>query len=341
VPLRGCVLAGYWADVAFTTSQHPLLIDTGSSTLAIDDRLCQGCASSRTAYTPGGFAIDQLEKGSELFGDGLSLSGEIYNDVVSLGTAPLPAISMNLLDVTAQSESFPRDPCSFGQGTYEGVLGLGPTSLAVAGTDAIADEMAASGLPDVFAFRVCQPLGGQLWLGGFGDSAASGLTQFTPLSTGTGYLVTMSDLSLDGQSMSDAMGPALVDTAAGVTSVPASVMTNLASIIATNPGTKDFLPGTWFTDGVCVQATPDQVSSLPPITLTFPGMNGAGSISVSLSADESYLVPTILGGTRFYCPGFAQGSSGTILGLSILRNWTVIFDRTGGRLGFAPPGLCM
>jgi hypothetical protein len=89
--------------------------------------------------------------------------------------------------------------------------------------------------------------------------------------------------------------------------------------------------------------TSDQLDAqLPALTLTFPDGNG-GTFALTMKPTQSYIPPTLSGGTTFYCSGLFQNmatTTGTIFGTSAMLGSLVIFDIDGHRIGFAPQSYC-
>jgi hypothetical protein len=76
---------------------------------------------------------------------------------------------------------------------------------------------------------------------------------------------------------------------------------------------------------------------LPKLTVMLDG------VTLTLNAIDSYLqAVTDTDGTQYYCTGIlsAAEEGQTILGYSIMNQYTVVFDRANSRIGWAPSLHC-
>ncbi|HLK10367.1 MAG TPA: pepsin-like aspartic protease [Candidatus Binatia bacterium] len=350
LPLAGCASAGYTAGVTLGGSQtFALVIDSGSTTLAVASAQCAQCAGLSPLYSPGPTAADTGLTTASTYGDGSSWSGHVFDDLVAASTAP--SVRMAFAAIDAQSSFFVPAQCTFVPvpNSSQGILGLGGPGLAATGTDAYVTTLAASAVPDTFAVQLCG-VGGRLWLGGYDPAAATAPPKYTPLvATSPYYAVTVSDLLLGGTSLgfgAATFGDTLVDTGTTQLLVPASVYTALTTAVAgTAVFQQNFGSASWFGAGTCnkpaqhlTKAQLDQM--LPALTLAFPTGTPGTTFSVTLPATDSYLLQqddTL--GQAYYCPGIGA-STLTILGANALHTLLTVFDPAGSRIGFAPQQGC-
>jgi uncharacterized protein YjdB len=341
VPLQGCTDYGYWGPVTLGGNQtFELFMDPGSSTLAVAASNCPTCTGIAPLFTPSAPATDLGHTTSAEYGDGSSWSGEAYEDTVAPGGSASGSVSMAFAAITSQSSFFSQEPCGASQGSYEGILGLGPSDLTAPFTDAYMSKVTAAGVSDVFAFEMC-PLGGQFWLGGFDASAATAPPSYMPMMSNGYYNVSLEDVQIGAYDYASAGGApiaGIVDLGTTVTQLPVGVYNAIVGVLEGNPTFEALFPGTAFQGGSCETATAAQLAALPPLTMVFPSTTG-GTFAIPLSAQQSYLTTVTQGSTTFYCPGI-QGSEMPIFGVSTSWSQLIVFDVQNGRLGLAPHNAC-
>jgi hypothetical protein len=354
VPLEACVPLIYTASVAIGSQTFQLSIDTGSTTLGVASNKCTNC-NVNPVYTPGSTAVDQMKTATSQYGSG-SWTAEVYED--SVGFTSDPTVPLKFAAITTQSNFFGPVMCNSGGG-YQGIIGLDRAKSELPGTDAFFDQfVAVKGIPNVFATELCDT-SGTLWLGGYDTTVATAAPQYTPMTTDVAssyyYTVDLESIAVDDGSSapiaiaaSSAYHDTVVDTGTTALVLQSAVFTSLTNTIASSPGfTHIFGAGTtasWFSSqlpcGAAGTSKSDIDSVLPPLTLTF-GTNPA--ITVQMAASDSYLVPIQGYG---WCSLVTPVPTGTqfplaaILGSPFLRSNITIFDRAGGRIGFAPHTAC-
>jgi hypothetical protein len=357
VPLSGCAIVGYSAQVAIGGSQtFTMSIDTGSTTTGIAASTCTNCDVS-PEYTPGPSAADTGQGTSSQYGSG-SWTGEVYEDTVQI-VPEVPPVSMYFAAITSQSHFFLNTTCSGNNGTSsEGILGMGPLDLDTIGMtpgDAyFTDLVQVSSLPNLFAVQLCA-LNGTMWLGGFDSSRLTAAPQYTPIvplaaNSQPFYAVSLLDVGLGGVSLGATdYGPSVVDTGTSLFLMPDDAATALTSALtASSAWDKAFNTdvGTWINQGSCAfplgtMTAADVDATLPPLTMTYPTATG-GSFTLSLPATSSYLVPITTGGETCYIAGFASSGrvAETIIGAAVQASYLTIFDPQENRIGFAPATGC-
>lgn len=360
IALTGCSTGDYAADITVGGQTFSMIVDSGSGTLGVAGKGCTNCSMVSPLYSPSATAVDVGTKVSSQYGGGNGWNGVVYRDSVSLGSA-LPTVTMAFADITQQTMSsmsrnfFSPTYCSgTAQGPLtQGILGLSSTKLALKGTDVYLDDLKATGkLADAFSFQSCD-IDGNLWLGGYDPTSISAEPQFTPMNSDNGfYLVAISDVAVDGNSIglaASSYGTTIVDTGSSVMTAPPEVVDALAKSLESNPAYLKYIGAGWFTDvnASCTAAAgnatkADLDAKLPPLQLSFPQMQGNGSITVKLPPTESYLSPSVApDGSLCFFPGIMAGTlSDTqtliLMGNSVMHSQVVIFDRANSQLGFAP-----
>jgi hypothetical protein len=247
--------------------------------------------------------------------------------------------------------------CSSG-GAYQGILGLDRQTSALPGTNAFFDQfVAAKGIANVFATELCDTTG-TLWLGGYDAAIATAAPTYTPVTTDFAsayyYTVDLESIAVAGTSAPVAIASGatypdtVVDTGTSAFLLPSPVFTKLAQAIASAPGfPRTFgahAGASWFSlESPCgaMGTTKAQIdAAMPALTLTF-GKNPA--VTIEMAASDSYLVPFAGFG---WCsllapiPSNIRFSMAALMGTPFLRGHITIFDRAGGRIGFAPHAAC-
>src|SRR5581483_10447165 len=205
VALGGCAASGYVASVGVGAGgSFALIVDSGSTTLGVASTACSACAGvspeldAATVTATGARATSQ-------YADGSGWVGPVVDAPVAL--PGVPPVAMGVVAIDAQDGFFGPSDCSFAPVTdaYQGIIGLGGAALALGGTDAYVEELAAVGaVPDVFGFQLCDT-GGRLWLGGWDAGATRAAPAWSPLAGGTPfYAVAVSDLAVGGQHVASA-----------------------------------------------------------------------------------------------------------------------------------------
>jgi hypothetical protein len=260
---------------------------------------------------------------------------------------------MNIAAIDSQNMFFSSAGCGLGTVPFapQGIVGFGPSAIAVQGTDAFVTKfLQASGLPAVFAVELCEQ-SGQLMFGGV-DPAAAALTGpavYTPLTGSQYYTVALDDMSFAAKSLGFGaadFGTVTVDTGTSVLALPSPVFQSLVAAIYATPAftaafgsVTDLLGSTkCYTSNLSMA---DMDAQFPELTLSFPAMGGGSSV-VTMKATKSYLPPTTSQGMTYYCSGIYENqfTTGTILGSSVMLGQMVIFDLEGNRIGFAPQSYC-
>ena len=343
-PVRGCSASDYWTDVTIGGQTFSMIIDSGSTTLAVAGSDCARCGVS-PEYSPGTTAIDANNTADAVYGDQSGWSGEIYQDSVSVAGAAV--IPLDFAEIETQKSFFSQSSCTAvaASNSYQGILGLGPVDLAALGTEPYMYQFAAkTGYPNVFAVELMTS-GGNLWIGGYDPTTVNGTMQFTPMVDSPYFSVAFSDFAVGGVSLGlhpDDFGPVVVDTGTSEFFLPDNIYTQIANVIQANATFQANFGTEFFNGGAGVAAangaTEAQLdAALPSITLSFPLTNGTSGqqISVTLPPTRSYLVPTPGpgGGTLYGCGIYA--ATQTLLGNSFMRALVVVFAADARQIGFA------
>jgi hypothetical protein len=358
VPLSGCIPI-YTAPVTIGAGgpSFDLVLDTGSTTLAVASSACTDCTGVSPLYAPGSSAVNENTAVSSTYGGGATWSGGVYDDTVSLGT-PATSASVRLAAIDSQKQFFTGSfHCGHSGTSYstEGILGLARAPDAVTGTDGFFDQLLGSNpsMANVFAVELCDT-GGTLWLGGYDPAALTGAPAYTPLPPSPAdtvfYAVDLEELTVPGTSVvvpTTDYAQSIIDTGTSLFLLQPAAFSAITKAIASDTGFQSVLgsaASSFFGDATsCVNLSQTKAeidAALPPLTLVF---GTDPKISVTATATESYLVPY---GQGAWCPTLqsnAPSSSiplASVIGSPMLRSNVVIFDRTGMQVGFAPHAPC-
>jgi hypothetical protein len=350
--LTGCTLIDY--SVSATVGGTPgmsVIVDSGSSTLAVASALCTNCTSITPVYQSSPSTQYTCDAASSTYGDGTGWNALLFNDLVQVGS--IPNATMSLAGITSQTSTFfSSSDCSLGNSgtnSSQGIMGLAGPNIAISGTTSYLDALnAQQAFPPIFAVQLCMT-GGNIWFGNYDPTYMTSTPAYTPiLQTGSFYYVNLTNMLVNstpvgvtGSSFADGV---IVDTGTSVGVFPQTIYDTLTSNITANA---DFAAqigsSSWFDNGECTPASSmteaELDAALPTLNLQLQQVGG-GTITVALLATTSYLDMHEKGGVKWYCPGIAPdgGVGPDIIGGSLLRSQIVIFDRNSAQpqIGFAP-----
>ena len=349
--MQGCTPSDYYATFVVGGQKLGLLVDSGSTSLAVASSSCSSCG---TADSYSGSADKKLGKATQTtYGDGTGWSGVTYQDTVVAGDAnSTSAISLKFSAITQQNDFFTSVSCD---GThdiaYDGIIGLGPDALLADNTTSFLTELGKTTWPahDAFAVQTCGE-GGNLYIGGYPASVVTDSPAFAPMLTSgdasSYYAIHMAGTRVGNSNLVSSAGyDAVVDNGTSAILLPTSIYNALvAKLVADANYSANFSRN--LIEGVTVEAsaqglTREQVdAALPAFSFSFKQTGGA-LVTVTLPATYSYLFPIYVGGTLGYTTGVAEsGLSFGILGNTAMRKHLVVFDRDNGRIGFAEQDAC-
>ena len=231
-PLFGCPFADFTGPFKIGSSVFELLVDTGSSTLALAGSSCTTCTGVSPLWqAQTGVSVDTGHSAQGSYGDNTGWIATVWTDTVTMsnvaGTvAEAPATRMNLAVMTAQSTAntnangspnadasafFVKDGCfDNAGGTYktaivsQGIIGMAFANLAATYTDSFPVNLFAQhpSIPKQFAISMCEG-SGNLWVGGVDTSfyAANTNILYTPIYGDLYWTVAPSDVFINGQSL--------------------------------------------------------------------------------------------------------------------------------------------
>jgi hypothetical protein len=326
----------YTANITIGSQPFDVIVDTGSTTLAIAGTACGNCDVA-PEYTPGSGASDQHSTSSAVYGDDTMWDAENFSDKVSITGDT--TMTMRFAEITSQNgffrAGFPN----------QGILGFGGQTIAAPGTDSYIAQRMLAGLDDNFAFQLCSE-NGTLWFGAPDSDAEAGPEQRTPMIAMTGtqpyYELGINSVAVGSASIG-VEGDAVVDTGTSIMVMSTSAVNAMIQQITSSPGYSaafgsQALSGNAANiDCLTSSMTTDQIdAALPPLAIALPDTNN-GSFTLTVPATQSYFIPI----SGQYCFGVAAVDGlPTILGDAILRAFVTEFDLDNKQFALAPQKGC-
>ena len=371
--------AYYFGGIIIGSQSFSVLLDTGSSVLAVD---AVGCyqTSSRTAncLLPSTFfnlfsrfylillqagtpcvSTNALYNGNSgnlcsgqcsssgrcetVSGTNYCISELIYGDGTFLyGKQTQDTVQFGGYNTTLTFAAVYRQSLGKNPKYRDGILGLAYQALdPIDGTDMI-------GAMGIGVFSMCFSYnGGMLTLGSEGDTFAKGTIQWTPIITQTYYTVSMTDLQVNGNTLQLTLSQlngrnTIVDSGTTYILMNSAAYAALKQYFQTNFCN---VKGVCGPDSSTIWSTSNylpnitQLSLLPSITFLLEG-----GVSLTLSPSQYFFfLPSISGGPNMFAflgITSAGATQGTILGATFLQNFHTVFDRKNVRVGFAQPLNC-
>jgi len=296
-----------------------VIFDTGSSNLWIPSKTCgSNCglhpeydSSKSTTYIANGttFAIQ--------YGSG-PVSGFLSIDDVNFGGLLIQdQMFAEINDVSGLGLAY-----SFGK--FDGILGLAFASISVDGIPTVYSNLEAQGLVESpqFAFYLSATDGsqGELTLGGYDQNHFSGELTWIPLISETYWEVQLDDLTLGGQSVTNAT-KAVLDTGTSILAGPSADVAAIAAMVGATPF--PLRPSEYTID--CTK-----VPTLPVLSINIGGQ------TFTLAGSDYVL--NVQGICLFGFTGIdipAPRGPLYILGDIFIRKYYTVFDTTG-QVGIAP-----
>ena len=324
VPLEGCSWS-FTGTFSIGGTPSALLVDTGSSLLAVASATCTTCLADGVLahYTPSATAVDDDHMFTATYDGGdMSWTGEEYQDTVAVGGT---SVSMSLYAITSEQSFFQPGEC----GNATGILGMqgdGPTSLP--------STFATAGITDEFAMHECRSTG-TLWLGGYDPASVTAAPTYVAMPDD--FTAELTDIAVSGTSIgvpASSYGEAIIDSGGPSIIVPQAAYDAITAAVASSATfTATFGDATWFGKQACVVDPPLSKAQLDAALPTLSVQLDA--TTVAMAATDSYLMTIDDAGHTYYCPALATQPSFLDLANSLIRSQVVIFDRVHRQLGIA------
>ncbi|KAF8548460.1 acid protease [Imleria badia] len=278
--------------------------DTGSADLFLPASNCNSTCDGHTLYNPNAStsAVDLNRRFMLSYGDGSTVSGELYADTVTI--AGFVAANQTIGAASQYSTDF-----QIANFAPDGLMGMAFESLSVFQANPVVQTLIAEGqISDpVFAFNLASS-GSELLIGGVDASLYTGPFTYTPVTYQGFWQINVDSINANGQAISTNVS-AIVDTGTTLILGDAEIVGQFYSAInATDVG------GGYYTRNITIQGKPFAISAE---TFNLGSYNSSGDSCMGAIV--------------------ATGSLGNmwILGDVFMRNVYTVFDVGGLQVGFA------
>lgn len=341
--LQGYNGCGYSAALDIEGEEFYVLVDSGSSNLAIATRRCS-CAGVSPVYNG---SLVESSSLSIQYGSG-SLSGKVIENLDFNATSNLQITSMNLMGITAEDTFF---QCG---NLNQGILGLAYPYLSVGNLPILPTVLnTEANVPDGFALQLCAFLPGMenanktgnMWYGGYDSSFVSGQMKYMKVVNKEWFNIQINSVSMGGSriSLPDSLNSPLSLVDSGTTQILVNTQNNYDAILEVFISSDMMIwdPSVSPTDIVYFWAG----------YITIP----SGYYTVNTSYEFSFWIKSSDGVSEMrwkvdainFLTIFNDGSvaftglamdwfgGGTIIGMTAFVGKVVFFDRGTGRIGVA------
>jgi hypothetical protein len=375
--MEGCPFSDFTVEAQIGVTTVALLVDTGSSTLAVAGESCTSCTGVSPRWSASHLSMHHQQTAAGQYGDGSGWRADVWSDRVRIGTTNQSATDMRIAVITSQSTKnynadgsyapgvdsfFFVDHCFDRSNSYlkkvmlQGILGMAFAQLASPHTDSFPVQLFAShpSLPPVFAIQMCT-LSGQLWIGGTDPDSYVGEPLFTAVSPAQLYwTVAPSDMYIDNTSLG--LTPAyfqgssgytlnIIDSGTTMWELPDEVYDRIVAALLQHPAFQTFFrsaPNNNFFNhgtGYCeAPLVPVSAQTLQQVLPTL-SLQFANGLTLTMDGVGSYLLPCT-NQLNYWTPGIGPGSMGMIGGWPLMNQFVTIHDMAQVRIGFAPVRSC-
>ena len=192
--LGGCAFVDFTVPVSIGTpaqSVMQLIVDTGSSTMAVASTACTNCAGVFPEYNAtlsnSSVPFQTSVTASSTYADGSGWSGKIFYDQMRVGSSPF--LNVSFVAMTSQAGFFTTQTCQLSMVNPTSNLNQGIAGMAYPRYDANNNPNLPSfmdswtkytGLPNKFAIQLCMTTG-NLWLGGYDPAYFQSSLTYIPI----------------------------------------------------------------------------------------------------------------------------------------------------------------
>ena len=372
--MSGCASIDFSASVSINgQGPYRLIVDTGSTTLAVVSASCTSCDGATPTFIPN--PTSQTNDGDQItatYGGGTGWTGYTWRSSVALGDSRAVSMQMATIDsndgfINGASVCAVNGGAKVNLNTSQGIIGFAFPSVALPSTDSwVTDYVAATGISNEFTVQMC-PAGGNVWVGGYDGAFVSGWWAYIPIISPYYYSVMLTDISVidsSGSSVSTGytqldFGPCdaptdcvILDSGSTDLILPSDVRTRLVALIRRDAYYQSVFDSVGTTPDPLQQTTECASASglpslatlqarLPKLTLTFTDASLANPQTFTLNSIPGYLSLNFdESGNAYYCNGLGTTSGAAVLGYSFMNQFTVRHDLQNRRLGLAPTAQC-
>ncbi|XP_071844093.1 beta-secretase 1-like [Apostichopus japonicus] len=358
--LKGNPGNGYSVDIDIGTPKQRLnvLVDTGSSNFAI--------AAAPNPILTTYFKFNEsstyksLNKDIDVRYTVGSWSGVLGKDVMRLPDGPDVRFSGNIASIL-ESDQF------FINGSYwQGILGLGYAAIARpdSSVEPFFDSLVnQTDIPNIFTMQLCgidedAPkeenktkliTGGTMTIGGIDDTLYKGKIFYTPLREKWFYEVVITNIKIDNQSLGmDCkeynFDKTFVDSGTTKLRLPVRVFNEVVETIKERVSPEflkgDEIPENFWSGGTLLCREKFLGTNIwdhfPSLTMSLAGMNAGEEFELLIPAKQYLrLVESKDEEDGCYKFGIAISESGTVIGVTAMEGFYVVFDRQNEKIGFA------
>jgi hypothetical protein len=316
--------AQYFGEVSLGTppQSFQVIFDTGSSNLWVPKVGCTHCGypffgkkkkydhDTSTTYETDGADFEIM------YGSG-SVSGYFSMDDVTLAD-----------DIVIEGQRFAEIQdagglgLAYALGKFDGILGLGFTSISIDGTPTVFENAIKQNKVDqpIFAFYLGDNGPGELTFGGYDSAKFEGDLNYVKLDSATYWQISLDGIDAGSyhKEKSDAKITAIVDSGTSLMIGPKSEITQLALAVGAKPN----IMGEYTIDCATLNDIPDVVFTIDGIEYTIPGSKTV------IQAQGTCLFAFM--GMDFPAPGPQW-----ILGDVFMREYYSVFNYVDQTIGFA------
>jgi hypothetical protein len=297
-----------------------VIFDTGSSNLWVPKVGCVHCGLPIIGHKSK-YDHDKSTSYEEDGGDFEIMYGSgSVNGFFSIETVTIA----DDIDVVGQRFAEVQDAGGLGMaysfGKFDGILGLGFTSISIDGTTTVFENAIKQNLLDqpVFSFYLGDDGPGELTFGGYDSSKFEGDLTFVKLSAATYWQIEMDSVTAGDKYSTSAPASAIVDSGTSLITGPKTEITQLAAAVGAKPN----IMGEYTVD--C-----KDLDKMPSITFTIGGNDYVipGKKAV-IQAQGTCLL-------AFMGMNFPEGGPQWILGDVFMRQYYTVFNYVDESIGFA------
>jgi hypothetical protein len=315
--------AQYFGTISIGTppQSFQVIFDTGSSNLWVPKVGCKHCGipfighKSKYEHKSSSSYVEDGKDFEILYGSG-SVSGYFSQDSVTLAD-----------DIVVEGQRFAEIEdagglgIAYSLGKFDGILGLGFTSISIDGAPTVFENALKQNKLDqpIFSFYLGDNAPGELTFGGYDAAKFEGDLQFVKLESATYWEITLDKVSA-GEYEKEATDKitAIVDSGTSLITGPKKEISKIAEAVGAKPN----ILGEYTIDCAKIDEIPDVVFTIGGMEYTIPGKNTV------IQAQGTCLF--VFMGLDFPAPGPQW-----ILGDVFMREYYTVFNYNDQTIGFA------